>query len=831
MPVKRILNGLVLIFIVSFIVTVFPAQSQDIPTPSQRMQGEIRGIVVDDATKQPLPSATVAIWNVADSSLVTGAVTLQDGTFSIGGLRPGTYYARISYVGYETITVSDVHLAEGSMQAILDEVRLPPDTSLLDEVEVAAEREFIEVGIDRTVYNTRDQLVSAGGSVSDVLENIPSVEVDIDGNISLRGSQNVAILINGRPSLMTGTALISYLQGLPSDAVERIEVIPNPSAKYEPDGMAGILNLVLKQNRDPGLTGSLTASAAIPSSYNASGNLAYQKNRFGFFAGYGYRYSSRDNKDWRFRENRSTAPSTILDQQSVGVDIGYSHNLNASVDYKPGRRSTVTLASMLSVRSGDDSGLAAYSEMDAPDLLTSRYDRETLEDGKDVSFEKRLSYSYIIDPGSHELSVELNYEHEKEREAGLYSQSVYDVGDPTQTELFEQQSDIQTERNKEVALQLDYTRPLGSDIELELGFKSDVEQLDHVFYAESLNPTTSLFVPEAQLNNTFVYDMRSHAAYGIMGSELGRFSLKAGARLEQAFTTFTLGNTQESFDNNYFSIFPSAFVVYEFSTARSLRLSYSKRINRPDEWQLNPFDSNEEPLFKRLGNPFLKPEYIHAYEVSYTQFAGATSLTLTPYFRRTVDEIRRYETLREDGVTVLTFENFNTSDSWGVELIGTFNHRRGLNAYASLNAYQVVTDGSNVDSDLSNNAFGLSARANATYSISPSMDVQFSYYYRAPMDIENGRQFMRQSVDLAVRQKLMGDRAHLSLRVRDLFNTMGFHVVREDVLYLQEINRAPRSQSIGLSFTYNFGNMQNRQSGDDQDEEGMGIDIDEMEMQ
>lgn len=244
---------------------------------------------------------------------------------------------------------------------------------------------------------------------------------------------------------------------------------------------------------------------------------------------------------------------------------------------------------------------------------------------------------------------------------------------------------------------------------------------------------------------------------------------------------------------------------------------------------LNPFNSSEDPLFIRSGNPYLKPEYIHAVEMSYTQFTEATSLTVTPYFRHTVNEIRFYETLRTDGVSVLTFENFDSSNSWGTELIGTYKQGRKLNTYASFNVYRVVTDGSSVDTGLSNKAIGFSTRFNGTYNVSPSMDVQFSYYYRAPMNIENGRMSARQSADLAIRQKLMGDRANLSLRVRDVFNTMGFHVLREDARFFQEIDRSFQSQSVGLSFTYNFGKkQQNRRRNQGQDQ---GSDFDDIEMQ
>ncbi len=809
-----LINRSVLFFVVLFTAIQLPAQAQNRPGNGQRAQGVISGQVFDNDNNKPIPSATIAIWTATDSTLVTGTITQPDGSFTISGLRPGRYSVHVSYVGFVTFIVPDIQIRPGNLQQNLEKIRLVADTQLLDEVEIAAERAFVEVGIDRTIYNTKEQLVSAGGSATDVLENIPSVEVDIEGNISLRGSQNVAILINGRPAPMTGQALVSYLQGLPSDVLERVEVIPNPSAKYEPDGMAGILNLVLKQNKDLGLNGSLTSSVSTPESVGASGNIGYQKGKIGAFAGYGFRYGSRNSEGWRFRENRIADPINLLDQESFDDRIGLSHNVNANFDYKVGRLSSLTLSSNFSSRGGEEDGLTSYTEMGVPNVLTSRYDRATIGDRSDQEIEYRLAFKRIVDPGKHEFNVELEYEQEWEEDSGTYNQTVFDLLDPSLSSLSEQQNDIQDDNNKEVALRLDFMKPLGEEGKLELGFKGDLEQQNSDFYTEFMDMDTGLFVADDTRNNTFVYDQTVLAGYGIWGSKLGKFRLQAGVRLEQALTNFDLTTTNESFENNYFSVFPSAFAVYDFTDTRSLKLSYSKRIQRPRTGgrynMLNPFNSSEDPLFKRVGNPYLKPEYIHAFEMSFTQFTEATSLTVTPYFRHTVDEISFFERLTEEGVSVLTFENFDTSNSWGTEMIGTYKQGRKLNAYASFNVYRVVTDGSSVDTGVANKAIGFSSRFNGTYNVSPGMAVQFSYYYRAPMNIENGRMASRQSADLAIRQKLMGDKANLSLRFRDVFNTMGFHILREDARFYQEIDRSFQSQSVGLSFTYNFGKQDRR---------------------
>ena len=771
--------------------------------------GKITGNVIAEEDEAPIPTATVAVWSAADSSLVTGGITVDDGSFEIDGLNPGAYFVRISFVGYSPLEVSDIRLGRSGLNVTLGTVSLKPDSQMLDEVEVTAERDFVEIGIDRTIYNTKDQLVSAGGSATNVLENIPSVEVDIDGNISFRGNQNVAVLINGRPAPMTGDALVSYLQGLPADMVERVEVIPNPSAKYEPDGMAGILNIELKKNKDLGISGGVTVSAATQGRYNGSGNISFQKGKVGLFSSYGFSHYNRDSGGWRIWENKLSDPLLSLDQESDNDRLGLSHNFNSTFDYKLSKHNTLTLTGLLSIRDGDSDQLTSYSEIMEDDVLFNRFDRTTLGNDDDVSTEYRLSFRRILDPGKNELTIEAEYEQEWEEELGEYVEELFDVETLTDPKIAEEQADFQKENNREMSLQLDFMRPLGGDLRMEAGLRSELDLLQSEYFSETLDLNANIFMPDIQRNNIFNYDQEIHAAYGILATEAGKFGFQVGVRLEQAFTTFELETTEESFDNNYFSVFPSAFVTYSLTDKQTLKVAYSKRINRPRTGgrfnQLNPFDTNEDPYFRFVGNPYLKPEYVHTTELSFTRFTDATSLTLSPYYSYTVDKIRFYQTVDETGISTTTFENFDTSNSWGIEMVGTYKRGRKFSSFASINAYQVVTDGSNVDSDLSNNAFGFSTRLNGTINISPTLDVQLTYYYRSPMNIEGGRFAARQSANMALRQKLLDNRANLSVRFSDIFGTMGFSMYRENTQFFQEIDRNFQAQGIGINFSYNFG--------------------------
>lgn len=790
-----------LIGLLSIVALPVHAQQRGGRPGGSAAQGSVQGSVVDATTKTPLASATVALWRAADSTLVTGAIATDEGAFSISALKQDDYYLQVSFIGYETLTVSDVVVNAASPHVDLGKLALGEDRTVLEEVEVTAERHFMEVEVDRTVYNTKDQIVSSGGSASDVLQNIPSVEVDIDGKVSLRGNQNVAVMINGRPSPMTSEALASFLQGLSGEMVERVEVIPNPSAKYEPDGMAGILNIVLKKNTDLGVSGGFSAGMGTQDNYNASGNINYMKGKFNVFANYGFRYGSRASYGSLYRENRYFDPYTYLDQAEEGTSDRWSHNLNTNIDYKLSDKNTLSFMSILSTRPSQELEVNDYLELDESQDPTGSFRRISEADESDYSFDQALSFRRVIEPGRDEFFVEARFDTEREKERSSLNEY---FAEGEEAPSYSQSNQVNS-KTYSGFLQADYTKSVKETGKLEAGFRSTYRRLNNDLYSETLDHDSGSFIPDLDLNNTFVYDEQVHAAYGIYGQDFGKFSGKLGFRLEQALTDFNLETTQETFNNNYFSVFPSAFLVYSLTETNQLKASYSKRVNRPRSRMLNPFSNFDDPLNRRVGNPYLKPEYIHALEVGYTRFTERTSLTLTPYFRRTTNRIRRHLTVDENGVSTLTFENFDTSDSWGLESIGTFQIRGKVNAFVSFNAYRIVTDGSNVDASLSNDAFGWTTRLNATYTVRPGLDLQASYFYRAPLDIEGGRMGSFSAANIAIRQKLLGDQASVSLRVNDVFDTMGMNFWREDSNFYQEMSRSWGSRMAMVTFTYNFG--------------------------
>lgn len=813
-----------LVLILSFLLIAIPASAQRRgPGGGGGLAGgEISGIVVDGATGQPLASATVALWHAKDSTLATGTITERNGSFSIDGLRPGNYYLRITYVGYSPKIIGDVVLRPGSMQIKLEKVAMATDSALSNEVVVTAKREFMSVEIDRTVYNTDDLKVATGGNATDILRQIPSVDVDIDGNISLRGNQNVAILLNGRPMVLSGQALAAFLQGLPADAVEKIEVIPNPSAKYDPEGMSGILNIVLKQDKDRGLSGSVSGSAGTTGNYNLGTSLTYGSGPWNVFANYGFYYGTRESDGTSFQENRYREPITYLDQTSSNIGHSPSHSLNTSVDYAFDKVNSLSLSALLSTRTNDADALTSYRELDDTREPTRRYERGS--NGTDDGFNQdyRLSYKWAPAPARNELSTELRYSADHGTDETYYRQQELTLAGLHENDTPDLQHTIEKDRNKSLSLRVDYVSPLWENARLEAGYNGELEQIGGDIYSESYDYGTGTYLADVAINNSYDYDRTIHAFYSTYGQEFGKFATQVGVRLEQALTTFDLKTTGESFDNNYFSVFPSAFLSYKPSDGWMLKASYSRRINRPRTRSLNPFTNFNDPWFRRIGNPYLQPEYTNAYEFSVTNFTEQSTLTVTPYFRRTEDIIRRYSSVDTNGITTLTFQNFDVSDSYGGDFSGTLRLGEWLNLLGSFSAYRIVTDASNVNVDLSNDAFGWDARGNATITFTPGLDMQVSYFYRAPIDVEGGRIAAFSRGDVALQQKILDDHGRIGVRVTDPFNARGFDIVRSDQYYYQEYHHAWNSRAVILTFSYNFGSTdrssrrnRDRPSGDD----------------
>lgn len=763
--------------------------------------GEVRGTVLAEGDNAPVAGATITVRSKRDSSLVAGTIAGDDGSFRVQGLRPGTYYLRITQLGFAPRTSPDFSVTAEKPASTITGIQLPRVAVELSTVEVTTDRSAVVIEPDRNSYQAK-QVAPAATSASEVLQATPSVEVDGDGKVSLRGNENVAIQINGRPAPIRGEQLGAYLKGLPANIVERIEVVPTPSARHDPEGMAGIINIVLKDNVDLGLSGGFMAGASPSQRYNASGNLGYQAGRFTLFGSYGFNSDKRNvvGISDRERYDALSNPLSFTEQDFAGDAGNAGHNVNANVDFKPNKRDVISNILSMNRRSGTDESITGFTELDASRSETDRYSRVREAGVTGFVADYTLAFKRTIEARKHELGAELRLNRSSDDEDNtLWRQAI--SGDArTQGELTE--LDAVT---KQAIAQVDYTRTLRERTKLETGYKGTARWLDRDYEVFRDATGSGNWTLDGTLTNSFQFDEQVHAVYGVLSQGVGKFDLQAGLRAERASRDFRLADDNHPY--NYNSLIPSSVVSYKVSEATQLKLAYSRRVRRPGTQELNPFPQFFDAQNLFLGNPDLRPEYTDAFEGGYTRTFKLGTMQVSPFYRRTTDiirvEIDASDTFQGREVTSISFKNLATGTSWGTDVNGSLRLGPKFTGFGGFNIFKTVTDGGS-QSALASGGVTWIARINGTTQLRPDLSLQAMYFYRAPMQQEGFKFSGMQFANVVLRKKIDGDKSSVSLRLTDPFNSQLFRVKvsNDDLTQLTERRFGIRAMYLSYQMTF-----------------------------
>jgi outer membrane receptor protein involved in Fe transport len=774
------------------------------PPPSGN--GELRGMVSAAEGNTPLQHAGVAVRSAADSVLVAGAITGENGAFQIRGLRPGSYYLRVTLIGFapqrQSFTITPAAPTHDAGTIAMARVAVA-----LQGVEVTENRATMVIEPDRNTYRAKD-VAPAASNASEVLDQVPSVQVDGEGKVSLRGNENVAIQINGRPSPIRGPQLAAYLKSLPANIVERIEVIPNPSAKYDPDGMAGILNIVLKADTDLGLSTGLNFGVAETDRYNAAGNVGYQSGPLSVLSNLGVYSDDREILGVNDRERYDAEQlMSVTAQDIVGRTGGKGQNFSANVDYKLSPKSVLSNVLSVNHRHGEDGQVSTYTELDESRQPVDFYNRPRNTDTRGLMFDYSMSLKRTMEPRKHELSTELRFNHSHDEDGSVFWRQPLTSGGTPSGFPVEGENNFTDALTRQATAQLDYTRPLGAKVKLETGYKGNARWLDRDFVVEKDSLGDGTWV-RSDLSNAFEFDETVHAAYGVLSRTAGKVQLQAGLRAERASRNFALVDATEDFPYTYTSLFPSGVVMYSPTEATQLKMSYSRRIRRPGTQELNPFPTFFDLQNVFFGNPQLNPEYTDAIELGLSRTGKRGSIQFSPFYRYTSDIIRvdinTADTVNQREVTSISFQNLASSNSWGADLNGSLRFGQKFSGFSSFNLFKQVTDGGS-ETAVGSSAVTWSARVNGTSQLTPTFSVQASYFYRAPTNIEKGRFEAFQGLQFSMRKKLNGDKAVVGLRVNDPFNTNRLRVNVGDDNVNQLTVRSFGVRSAWLTFQFNYG--------------------------
>jgi len=780
------------------------AAAQGVPSTA----GEIRGRVINAATKAPISLAKVATAGAQTSTDV-------DGSFLIQGLQPGSYRIRILAFGYTPRELA-VEIGPASPSVDVGTVTLTAAAVVLQPLQVTGQKQDVELAPDRNIYVVRDMPTTRGGTALDVLRNVPAVDVDIDNVVSLRGNTGVVLQINGRPSPLKPAQLGNFLAQLPADMVDKVEVVPNPSARENPEGVAGIINIVLKQNADEGRSGGLTVGGGTTGHADIGGNLGFARGPLSLYGSYGFLRDNRPRRDTIFRENSYQSPVTFLEEAGLRTQIPLAHTLTGSAGYQLGKHDELSADMDYSTRNEAETYSLLYRNLDSARSLSALSDRFTRGTNHEFNFEATLAYKHGFARKGHRLSSEVRVV--RAREGGptsIVARTLALNGTPSDTSALESQTGW--EHPNENSLKLDYARPLSSLLRLEAEYRGSLQRFHTTLDTRVFDTTQTAWVPDSTRISDFNYDQTVHAAYGVLNAQHGKFLLQGGVRVERATTHFHLKTTGATYDNPYNSVFPSGLIAYNIDDTHQVKLSYSTRIRRPDDTDLlDPTPHYLDPLNISRGNPYLKPEYIRALELGLQRTADRLTLQLTPFFRHTVDAVRTIRSLDTAGVMTRTFANIATSDAYGADFTIARSGGR-LSGFAGASAFRQVSNAANLGPGLSARTFGWTSRTNVTFRATRTVDVQALLSYQAPMTVEQGRNASRTRFTLAARKKLMEDRMSVSLRVIDPFNTSRESNTTIDPRFYQVSDRRRAIRGLLLSVNWTFGKPQeehNREPND-----------------
>ncbi len=765
--------------------------------------GSILGKIIDKKTNEPIPYATITVRE--DSKVITGGITKENGSFVINNLPAKTITIEILFMGYQKYEKS-ITLSDENKTLNLKTIFLTEETTQLGEVTVVKEKSTIEQKIDRKIINIGKDLISAGATAGEIMNNIPSVTVDPQTNaISLRGNENVKILIDGKPTTMTSAQV---LQQIPSASIKQIELITNPSAKYNPEGMSGIINIVLHKNAKIGFNGSVNTGVTFAKSpkINSSFDLNYRTGKINVFGNYGFNHGKNANGGFinSFESNNNNVQNFVFGNKNN------SHLGKIGLDFYANSKNTLSFYTIQNRFFSDGFGSTQVNYLTGTNPNSFQIFNNQ---NKSTTQTYNLDFKHDFKKEGHNLEFELNYTNEDSPENAYFENLFPSSSYTNQVETL----------GKNTILNVDYTNPLTETTKLELGMESRVETTNNSFNVNNY------------YNSAFDYKREIYSAYGTYGKQLGKWSLQAGARVEQynAKANFKkISTADQSFKDEILTIYPSAFATYTPNETNSFNLNYSRRVDRPSIGQVNPIREWSTPTITSVGNASLVPQFTNSFEINYTRKWNIGSITSGVFYRKINNEITRvvYTDPNDATKQILTYSNFEDNNAYGIELSGNLDITKWWSVNFGLDTYFKKVKGTIENTPYTFeytqvDASNFNARMNHSFKLTKDFRLQWFTMYRG-QDVS--LQFTRKPMwktDLGASLNVLKGKGTLSIRSSDIFNSMKFEF-EGDKPYTSIGQFNWESQSIYIGLNYKFGSTKNkaiqRKQRDNNETQGSG---------
>lgn len=821
------MNRIILLICLSFVVFITKAEE---PVVKPEMKGgTIKGIVMDNALDIAVEYATVSIYNMADSSLIDGTITNEKGAFELTKLKPGKYYVEISFIGYNKAAVRNIPIDKDHNLADLKVVNLRQSSEALNEVVITSERVPVQYQIDKKVIPVSRQITAASGTAVDVLENVPSVSVDIEGNVSLRGNSNFTVLVDGKPSILDASDI---LQQMPASVIENIEIITNPSAKYDPEGTAGIINIITKKNTENGLNG--VANLSIGSQENRSGDilLNYRKKKWNL--NFGLDYDNRQFEGTSKTENRTTfnniTSSVLSDGESIMNRSGYG--IRTGFDFDMNDKNTFSFGFRFGNRDMERGSVLDYQESDSSSPEITSYDSRDLWK-KEMNFiNSDFSYIRKFSGKGHQLASQVSYSHRGSGDESSTNELFDANGEKIQGKIA-----IEDGPGTRWEIRSDYTLPLGEDSKFEFGYQGQIRSSEADTKQKDYNVTTKIYEAQPLYSHDVTYDQQVHGLYSTYAAKIGSFGYQLGFRSEYTNREIDFIDGAEKFTIKRWDFFPTIHTQMDLGSDNQVMASYTRRIQRPRGYYLEPFVTWTNAYNVRQGNPDLDPEYIDSYELGYMKRFGDQSVSFETYYKVTHNKIERVQYPWEEQGNVMKSTTVNVGNDYSLGMEATINLSFGKSFKNDLigNFYHykeegdfTITNSANEDTyqDFSTKSYNWSVRNNSTIIVDMATRLQFTANYQSDTKWAQGERKGFFTTSAALKRDFFKRKLSATFQVRDIFKTAKHETQYEgDNFYnFSQFNHKSPTFNLKLSFKIN-----NYKTKRERGSEG-GVDVEEFEM-
>lgn len=802
----------------TFTLTAVIAQPAIKPTTANLLLHSIKGTVIDNEDNTPLEYANVILLKSGSSEMVTGTVTSPQGIFMLERVASGSYDLEIKYIGYDRIILNDITLGNGGNTLDIGTVRLKKASYNIDEVEVVAEKSTVEYKIDKKVINVGQQATSLSGTAIDALQISPSVRVDIDGTVSLRGSTNFTLLIDGKPSILDPS---DALDQIPASSIENIEIITNPSAKYDPEGTSGIINVILKKNEFSGLSGLVNLNGGTQSNFGGDALVEYRGNGLSVNLGIDYRDGNHPGDFNSFQQTTSGLTTTMLDYSGSRKHSGNRFGLRGGLSYDISPSDILSASFRFGKRENENSSELSYLKWS--NLAPAQTSYNSLESSLNSGDFYRVSMDYTHKfPGKdHKFYLEVNYSYRDMEE--LSQNNVYD----SQNELTDGRKYSEGGPGKDWRIKAEYKLPLNETDYFETGYQADFD-VDDEFNANYL---FNFDTDQYEFLDLYSHDSKStentQSLFATYAAETGNFGYQLGVRGELTDRKIELVGEDKEFVIDQWDFFPTLHTSYKIDDTFSLMASYTRRIQRPRGWFLEPFETWQDPYNVRKGNPSLKNEYINSYEAGFQKHFNDVTLSVEGYYRNTINKIENVSSVYSENVMLRTFTNAGQSHAIGAEIMLTFNPIQIWNLNLTGDLYDYSQKGELLGESFETSSFNYGIRMNNKLMFSKTFGSQLDLRWDSPSVSAQGERKGNFSMDASVMYQIIPRELTAILQIRDLLSTRKWEFSSTGTNFSSHTLMEPASPNISLTLRYSINNYKqdqrsNRNGNGDMEMEGGG---------